>query len=182
MPTKKYLGIDPGLVKMGYAVVDYRDDRFSLIENDIVCPPASKPIGERLAILAERIRDLITTYGIQVAGCESPSFSSISSTYSLGAVHGIIQLVCFESEVTLYKVAPSQLKKFATGASQASKEKVQKGMKQRFDFMYGSHLTDDAIDASAIGIIAAAVDASHIFKRRAQVEVVRNVKRFTNFS
>ena len=47
----RILGIDPGTVKMGYGVIESRDDEIALVDCGTLVSPERSPMGERLIYL-----------------------------------------------------------------------------------------------------------------------------------
>lgn len=179
-----FLGLDPGLVKCGFAVVEGHRGYFSLGAHGVIAPNTKLSLGARLMQIYKSIAKLLDEHRCVAVGSESPSFNSVSAPYSLGAVHGTIHLAVYEAEIPIYKVAPTQLKLFATGKGVASKAKVRLGIEKEFGFVFDDEATDDTVDAAVLAIIAGAksVYPNHLFTKRHLAEVVHRVTEYKNFS
>ncbi|HZU94855.1 MAG TPA: crossover junction endodeoxyribonuclease RuvC, partial [Microbacterium sp.] len=59
----RVLGIDPGLTRCGVGVVDVdRSRRGTLVHVGVIGTPVDAPIGERLALVAAGIREVLEIY------------------------------------------------------------------------------------------------------------------------
>src|SRR3990167_3594133 len=115
------MGIDPALVKLGWAVISKQNDKAKTAtwqtgtiqskSDDIL---RLKEIRDQIVILAESaMPELIVIEGY--------SWGSKFQGPALGEIGGVIRLALFEAGFKIIAVAPTTLKKFVTGSGRADK-------------------------------------------------------------
>ena len=71
--TKRILGIDPGLLHTGWAVIETNGNTRKYIASGVILPKKTGPLPERLAIIFNRVSELCDTF--------SPDESSMEITF-----------------------------------------------------------------------------------------------------
>ena len=71
--TKRILGIDPGLLHTGWAVIDTTGNQRKYIASGVILPKTTLPFAERLTIIFRGISELCETF--------SPDECSIEITF-----------------------------------------------------------------------------------------------------
>ena len=56
------LGIDPGYAIVGYGVLEYKNNHFSVIDYGAILTDAKTPFNERLEIIFDRLCSIIETH------------------------------------------------------------------------------------------------------------------------
>ena len=114
----KVCGIDASLTSTGIAKVD------TLIANKVTTKRIqSKKKGvERLVEIRQEVFKEVM-YGNLVI-IESYAFSRPNQAHQIGELGGVLRVMFHESNLEVLEVAPTQLKKFATGKGTASKEEI----------------------------------------------------------
>lgn len=177
------LGVDPGLASAGLARVCYDEDTklFTLDAFREFQTSSRQPLGERAYLLMTAIDDL--SNGCSAMACEGISANSTTNAYSLGVAHGLATLIARNRGIPIYKVAPTCLKKFATGKGQASKEKIRKNLIQEFEHIDFSQIEkSDAVDATVLGIISLSCLLGLEWPTRAKMEVTMTTPEYHNFN
>ncbi|MGD2181745.1 crossover junction endodeoxyribonuclease RuvC [Lusitaniella coriacea] len=147
----KWLGIDPGLATVGWAVLEEVPHKPPhLIDYGIIETHKSFPTPQRLAELEEDLATLIAEFKPTCVVLEMPFFSrQIKAAGSVLQAVGIINLVCFREA----GIIPIQLHqsswKAHLGNGRADKEEVATMLKNLFDLP--SLPVDDSVDAIGIG-------------------------------
>ena len=127
----RILGIDPGTLRCGYAVVEIRPGRTvtqpRYIECGVVELPAHEPIAERLRLLASDLREVIAELHPDELAIES-AFAGVNvrSALMLGQARGAILLVGAEAGLTCHEYPPATVKKTVCGNGRAHKAEVQR--------------------------------------------------------
>jgi crossover junction endodeoxyribonuclease RuvC len=162
--TRRLLGIDPGLQKMGWGVIDVTGNRLSHVAHGTVTSNAKDELGQRLRSLFEGITEVIETWRPEEAAVEV-SFVTTGSiaTMRLGQARGIAMVVPTLADLDVYEYDPKLVKKSVVGKGNAAKEQVHHMISL---LMPGTEVKGtDAADALAIAIChahhsqgAAAVD------------------------
>lgn len=151
-----FIGIDPSL--SATAVVVLSEDA-ALIESHVVSSkPSGRLIGERMARfehLVRRVKKIVDASQPLLICIEAYSFGSkgagVSSMYEYG---GLLRYV-LNRDYKLIEVAPTTLKKWATGKGQCEKTAVICAITSR----YGQHFqTDDEFDAYALARMALQIE------------------------
>jgi len=122
MRRKKILCLDQSMTCSGIVIVE----NTSMIHFE--CIKTSKHDGSevvRMSILTTRIIELFEQHGCDEIVCEALSFGSIgNATRLLGGLLYTLEVKLLEKHGIdgIVKVAPTQLKKFATGSGKAKKQ------------------------------------------------------------
>ncbi len=146
----RILGIDPGLNRTGYGVVEIAGSRLSSLAAGVIrVPPGElhQRLGTILALLTEVIRETRP----QVATIEKV-FVSINpkSTLLLGQARGAAICAAVNAGLAVHEYAALQIKQAVVGFGQADKRQVQ-SMVQRL-LALDALPSSDAADALACAI------------------------------
>lgn len=151
MTVTRILGIDPGLRRMGWGVIDFDGVRLSYIGGGTIMPEATLSLSERLAVLYRELKLVMAQYAPDEAAVEQTFVNKDArATLKLGQARGIAMLVPSLSGCSVAEYAPNLVKKTVTGSGHADKGQIHA--------MLGHLLPkarpqgDDAADALAIAI------------------------------
>lgn len=147
----RILGIDPGLRRTGWGVIEAMGNRLSFIASGTVTSTNKKDLAERLVELHDGLSAIIRR--------EEPAESAVEHTFvnkdagatlKLGQARGVALLVPSLAGLPVAEYAPNLVKKTVVGTGHAEKEQIRAMVKvlmprATFD-------TDDAADALAIAI------------------------------
>jgi crossover junction endodeoxyribonuclease RuvC len=124
--SKRILGIDPGSLHCGYALLEDLGGRFPLVREAGVWHLGDKTaLPKRLADLQQRLENLLTSHcPTQLALEESFVHKNIHSAMVLGHARGVILATCARREMEIFEYAPSSIKQTVAGSGRASKEGV----------------------------------------------------------
>jgi crossover junction endodeoxyribonuclease RuvC len=123
----RIIGIDPALAITGYGIIDCCKNRVSLLKAGAVITRYRQRLPERLNIIYEKVRALISEYKPDVLVLEKVyvHYHHQTTAFLLGQARGIICLACAKGNIPLKEYAATQIKKAIVGKGQASKEQVQ---------------------------------------------------------
>lgn len=126
----RILGVDPGTLRCGYAVVETNPSRATqprYMECGVIELPAKAPIAERLRLLASDLREVIVELQPSELALES-AFAGINvrSALLLGQARGAIMLVGAEAGLCIHEYPPATIKKTVCGNGRAQKSEVQR--------------------------------------------------------
>lgn len=147
----RILGIDPGSLHTGYALVDVegnalrsiRVDRWSLRGEDM---------GARLLQLDEALSAAVAEYRPDVAAIETVFVNqNPNSALKLGQARGVILCALARAGVATAEYTPATIKQTICGSGRADKTQVG-WMVQRLLGLRGEKLAADAADAAAVAI------------------------------
>lgn len=147
----RILGIDPGLRRTGWGVIDVDGNRLIYVGCGSVESRDSLPLSERLLAIHEGLLKVMSEHGPMEAAVEQTFVNKDGAgTLKLGQARGVAMLVPAMSGISVAEYAPNQVKKTVVGAGHADKNQIR--------VMLGVLLpkaqpaTPDAADALAIAI------------------------------
>ncbi|MFJ2369850.1 crossover junction endodeoxyribonuclease RuvC [Microbacterium sp. NPDC087665] len=149
----RVLGIDPGLTRCGVGVVDVdRSRRGTLVHVGVIRSSPDAPIGERLAIVAAGIREVIAEHQPQAVAVERV-FAQQNTHTVMGTAQasGVALLLAAEAGLPAQTHTPSEVKAAVTGYGSADKRQVQ-AMIARILRLDAPPQPADAADALAIAL------------------------------
>ena len=146
------LGVDPGLADTGYGAVRRVNGRLAMIACGTLKTPANLSEPQRLRILAEQLRALMTELHPQAAAFEELFFSkNVRTAMAVGQARGVALLSAVEAGADVHEYTPNQVKLSVTGYGGATKGQMLK-MVQSLLATRELPRSDDAIDALPIAI------------------------------
>jgi crossover junction endodeoxyribonuclease RuvC len=148
------LGLDPGVARTGYGVVERRGHELGCVTYGCVSTPAGQPLPARLATLYAAVRRLIAAYRPSAVAVEALFFKkNVRTGIAVGEARGVILLAVVNADVPLFELTPPQVKQGLTGYGRADKRQVQL-MVQRVLKLPAPPRPDDAADALALAVTA----------------------------
>ncbi|MGB3289402.1 MAG: crossover junction endodeoxyribonuclease RuvC [Burkholderiaceae bacterium] len=147
----RVLGIDPGLRRTGYGVIDVRGARLAYVASGTIVVPADLPLAQRLKVILDNIREVVQATEPSVSALEKVFVNTNpSSTLLLGQARGAAMCALADSMLDVHEYTALQIKKSVVGNGHAAKEQVQK-MVQHLLGLSGLPAADSA-DALACAI------------------------------
>lgn len=147
----RILGLDPGLRRTGWGVVEIEGARLTHLAHGVIAPPAELPLAERLLILFEAAAEVIERHGPHEAAIEETFVTANgASTLKLGHARAAAMLAAARAGLAVAEYAAKTVKLALVGTGGADKAQVA--------FMVARLLptagapTADAADALAIAI------------------------------
>jgi crossover junction endodeoxyribonuclease RuvC len=147
------VGIDPGLARIGYGVLEKDGNRTGYISHGCIETRAGEAgAGVRLQQIYYELRDLFDEYTPDCAAVEKLFFSkNITSALNVAEVRGVILLLCAEKRIPVTEYTPNQVKQAVTGSGRADKKQVQE-MIRRILHLAEVPKPDDAADGLSIAL------------------------------
>jgi len=150
--NKIILGIDPGTVVMGYAVIEVCNDNIAVIAMDILKLGNTRDIYERLEKIHSKVNALIALHNPHTFAIEAPFFGkNVQSMLKLGRAQGVAIAAAMQSRIAVTEYSPKKVKQSITGNGNANKDQVWK-MLQRILNIEEKPQYFDATDALAVAI------------------------------
>lgn len=149
--TVRIIGIDPGLRRTGYGVIEMQGNSLKHIANGVVKSDARLSLAERLLQLREEIAKVVAEWQPQEAAVEQTFVNKDPvATLKLGQARAIAMLVPAEAGLPVGEYAPNKVKKAVVGAGHADKRQVEHMVKT---LLPGVKIANaDAADALAVAI------------------------------
>jgi crossover junction endodeoxyribonuclease RuvC len=146
------LGIDPGTLFMGYALMDATTSKPKLLVMDVLKLSAKKDAYERLQKIHYTVAELISTYKPSTFAIEAPFFGkNVQSMLKLGRAQGVAIAAAMQAGLTVTEYSPKKVKQSITGNGNADKDQVWK-MLQRILSLEEKPQYFDATDALAVAL------------------------------
>ena len=152
-PAIRVLGIDPGLTRCGYAVVDGRGPgNASAVSLGVIRTPASDPLPQRLAALRTEFGSLIVDFEPDVVAVEQVFFQvNVRTAMSVGQASGLALAEAALAGGHVVQYGPNQVKDAVAGWGGADKAQVQKMVQSRLR-LSAPPTPADAADAAALAL------------------------------
>jgi crossover junction endodeoxyribonuclease RuvC len=146
------MGIDPGLARTGYGVIEVRGSRLRHVDNGCVETHPSENMIGRLEEVFERIEALLATHRPDEVAVEQLFFSNNARTaFMVGQARGVILLALSKAGVALGEYTPLEVKQSVVGYGNAAKGQIQYMVKAILGLAEAPR-PDDAADALALAI------------------------------
>lgn len=152
--TRRILGIDPGLQRTGWGIIDQDGTRLMFVAAGVVVSNPKDEMAQRLLQLAQQLREVIQAHAPQLAAVEETFVNkNAASSLALGQARGIGLLVPAEAGIAVHEFAANQIKKTVTGVGHAEKQQIQAMI--RILLPTAPAVAADAADALAVAICCA---------------------------
>jgi crossover junction endodeoxyribonuclease RuvC len=162
------LGIDPGLIRTGWAVVDSAAGGARVLGHGVIAPPPAAELPARLAEGARQLRGVLDEYRPHLVALEELFTVPRHPRSALLMAHmrGAICLVLEEASLTVVPLTATTVKQRLTSGGHASKEQVQAMVLRLTGLGAATGMRLDETDAIALAL-AGLHQRSHPFERLA---------------
>ena len=147
----RLIGLDPGLRRAGWGVIDSDGSRLSHVANGVVGSDPSLDLTARLVQLHEALKGVLETYEPDQAAVEATLVNrNPTSSLKLGVARGAVLLVPGLAGLPVTEYLPNIVKKAVVGTGHAAKAQVQTMVRH---LLPGAVIESaDAADALAVAI------------------------------
>ena len=154
------LGIDPGYAIVGYGVIEYKNNHFSVIDYGAILTDAGTPFNIRLEKIYDGLCDIITRHKPEALAIEKLFYNNNAKTViDVSQARGVIMLAAQKNMVPAFEYTPLQVKQSVVGYGRAEKKQVQE-MTRRILALEKVPKPDDTADALAMAICHAHASGS----------------------
>ena len=148
----RILGIDPGYAIVGYGVLDYDRNRFSVVNYGAITTEAGKPFDSRLKEIYDDMCSLLDMAKPNCMSIERLYFTNNKTTgIDVAQARGVIMLAAAQRGIEIYEYTPLQVKQAVVGYGRAEKHQVQEMVKNILNLKEVPK-PDDTADAVALAI------------------------------
>ena len=147
----RILGIDPGIARVGYGVIDTSNGQQQMLDCGIIRTNPGIDDGERMVEIASDLRQLIRLWKPQLAAVEKFFFYRSSTTISVVQARGVIIMTLARFRVPVMEFPPMQIKLALAGSGHAEKDEVLDAVMRELNLDQPPR-PDDAADALAIAL------------------------------
>ncbi len=146
------LGIDPGLARTGYAIVEDRPLRPHAVTFGVIRTDPSEPTAARLTELFGDLMALIGEYQPREAAIEEVFVNkNLQTATSVGRASGVAILAAARSGCAVHEYTPTAVKSAVTGFGGAAKDQLARVVARRLGVAEIAGPAD-ATDALAVAI------------------------------
>ncbi|HHY11283.1 MAG TPA: crossover junction endodeoxyribonuclease RuvC [Firmicutes bacterium] len=165
----RILGIDPGIARTGWGIVDARGQDFTAVDYGCISTGKDESLPARLLFIFENLNSLVDKHSPDLMAVEELFFARNAKTaITVGHGRGVCVLVAGMRGISLEEVTPLQVKSSVVGYGNATKEQVGVMIKSILGLSRMPR-PDDVCDALAVAVAAA-------IKRSFRAVVVRSQK------
>ena len=156
----KLLSIDPGYERLGVAVIEKLvKQKEVLLYSECFKTSAKLPHHERLALIGNKIKDVVKKYKPEALATEKLFFSGNQKTAMLVAeARGVILYTASSLGLDVFEYSPADIKIAVTGYGKSDKNQVIRMVEKLIDIKNPAYAklrrgkSDDEYDAIAIGL------------------------------
>lgn len=149
----RILGIDPGLQRTGYAIIERRKRVGSLLEGGVLRSDSTLSLPERILEIASGLREVIREFQPSAMAVEQAIAHgrNFRSSLIVAQVRGAVLLVAADERLPVLHITPTEVKRMLTGSGRATKTQVQSAVQHELQLptLLEPH---DIADASAVAL------------------------------
>lgn len=148
----RVLGIDPGVAKMGYAVVERRGAKLRPLALGVLMTPSDSSLGDRLVALQSGVAGVIAEHEPDIVALERLFFTAnVKTAMSVGQASGVALAEVARAGIEAVYYTPNEVKQSVVGYGGASKAQIQT-MVTALLRLDSTPRPPDAADACALAI------------------------------
>ena len=149
----RYLGIDPGLNRTGYAIIVRTEEGPVLEEGGVISSRGDWPLAERVAEIGRGLAEVIEEFAPEAMAIEQVfSHGSYPKTAVLMAhARGAILFAAADRRIPVVHYTPAQIKRLLTGSGRADKSQMQLAVQRELALLEVPE-PHDVADACAVAL------------------------------
>tara|TARA_Y100001968_G_scaffold122396_1_gene111362 strand:- start:160 stop:624 length:465 start_codon:yes stop_codon:yes gene_type:complete len=145
------LGIDPGLARVGYGLIDTIKNKKTMLDCGIIHTDKTLKEGDRMVEIFNDLSEIIKKWEPQIAAVEKFFFYRSSTTINVVQARGVLIMTLAKMKIPVVEFAPMQIKLAVAGSGKANKTEVLEAVMQELNLEKPPR-PDDAADALAIAL------------------------------
>lgn len=147
----RILGIDPGLQKTGWGVIEYEGHKLSYVASGLIRTDAALPLYARLAIIDKGLDDVVNLWQPETAAVEETFVNqNPASALKLGFARGVAIVAVARKGMEVGEYPANLVKKSLTGTGHAGKDQMV--MMIRTLMPSAGKISEDEADALGVAI------------------------------
>ena len=147
----RIIGIDPGLARVGYGIIDVIEDKKIMLDCGIIETQSTQKEEIRLLEISDDLDSIINQWSPKAAAVEKFFFYRSSTTISVVQARGVIMMTLGKHNLSIQEFPPMQIKLAVTGYGHSGKDEVLKSVMHELNIT-SPPKPDDAADALAIAL------------------------------
>lgn len=151
---RRILGVDPGLDRTGYAVIELPGPR--VLDAGLVRTSSDSPLSGRLSEIHRGLEEILTEFGPDLIAVEElyAHYRHPRTAILMGHARGVVLLAAARRGIEVVNLPATRIKKALTGNGHASKIQMQRAIVATLALSKSPEPADVA-DALAIALCAA---------------------------
>lgn len=146
------LGIDPGIARVGWGVVDASTHQPKTIDYGCITTKKSDNHSIRLVQIHTQIQDLLKNHKPNAVCVEDLYFATNAKTaITVGQARGVVLLACAQKNIEVVSYSPLAIKKTICGSGKADKKQIERMVVSILN-LKETPKPDDTADALAIAL------------------------------
>ena len=147
----RILGIDPGLARVGYGVIDFEAGQQRMLDCGMISTDPGRSEGDRMVEIASDLRQLLRRWQPDLASVEKFFFYRSSTTIAVVQARGVVIMTLARFRVPVVEFPPMQIKLALAGHGHADKGDVLAAVMRELNLEHPPR-PDDAADALAVAL------------------------------
>ena len=147
----RIIGIDPGLARVGYGIVDEIEGKKIMLDCGIIETESTQKDEARLLEISNDLSSIINKWHPSSAAVEKFFFYRSSTTISVVQARGVIMMTLGKHNLPIQEFPPMQIKLAVTGYGHSDKDEVLSSVMNELNIT-SPPKPDDAADALAIAL------------------------------
>jgi crossover junction endodeoxyribonuclease RuvC len=126
------LGIDPGLVGTGWALVEPGPGRAVVADTGVIATSADAPLDVRIHQIFDAVTDVLVKHAPSLVALEDlyTEYKFPRTALQMAHARGVICLAARQRDVNVMALAPAEVKRTIAAHGQASKAQIQLGVQR----------------------------------------------------
>lgn len=147
----RILGIDPGLVHTGWAVLDKQGAQHKYVASGVILPPTKEELAYRLDFIFCAVQKICSEFNPDECSIEIIFVNNNpKTTLLLGHARAASVIAASNKKIPIFEYEPNKIKKAISGAGHASKDQIYKML--QILLPAAKPKTEDEADAIAIAL------------------------------
>ena len=147
----RIIGIDPGLARVGYGIIDEIEGKKIMRDCGIIETKSTEKEENRLVEISNDLSSIINKWHPSSAAVEKFFFYRSSTTISVVQARGVIMMTLGKHNLSIQEFPPMQIKLAVTGYGHSNKNEVLNSVMHELSIT-SPPKPDDAADALAIAL------------------------------
>lgn len=148
------LGIDPGIERCGWGIVQADGSRLTAVDYGCIVTPRNQDLAARLVVIYDQLTEIVDRHNPDLVAVEELFFAKNARTaIDVGQARGVCLLVAGRRGLPVEQVTPDQVKSSVVGYGNATKDQVGAMIKDILGLARVPR-PDDVCDALAVAVTA----------------------------
>jgi len=154
MPSQtRYLGIDPGLSRTGYALIERTSRGPVLREGGVIQSTQKLTLHQRIHEIGVGLREILAELKPEIVAIEKvfSNAQNVKSALLLAHARGAILMMIADAGIPVVHYTPAEIKRLLTGSGKAPKDQIQHAIQAELRLAELPQ-PNDVADASAVAL------------------------------